>query len=486
MIRLIAAEFKKVFKKKAIYIMLIVAIGFSLLTNVIYKYAVHSSFFGNENRYNNKADRDDLISYSKTLNLKKPEELDEYIYDQTEIYFYDFCLENEEWRCNILTSEYYSTVYDYMESVYNPKTALDKEQTKTELDKAINLLKNSDIFAIYQVKKEQIEKEIAELIKAKEGASKKNLQQLEAQIISEQNEALKYELLIENKVTTTDDDKYLSNAIDDYILAKTANEVMDTYESLDKEQKSEYKLNKERIAMDKYIIDNKYDDTEATVSSNLKYFFGDFSFVIIIFVIIISGGIMADEYHKGTIKQLLIKPYTRSQILGSKLLTVLLLIPIFAFVVFIFYFLITGIFTGFKGILEAIPVYDYVKEEIIVYNVFNYNALMFVSKLPYFVIVSLISFAISTITSSTALSICMPLALVFFGNLINMAISSYQFKWLRWFITYVWEIEQYLFGRNYDNLLNSFKFNILFIFIYIIVITLLPFIFFNRKDIKNV
>ena len=287
-------------------------------------------------------------------------------------------------------------------------------------------------------------------------------------------------------ILTARDNRYLTNAIDSYVMSKTGNEVMDTYEKLDKEEKEEYKLNKERIALNKYIIDNKYDDTKATVSSNLKYFFGDFSFVIIIFVIIISGGIMADEYHKGTIKQLLIKPYTRSQILGSKLLTILLLIPIFAILVFVLYFLITGIFTGFSGIFDAIPVYDFVKEEIITYNVFNYNALMFISKLPYFVIVSLISFTISTITSSTALSICMPLALVFFGNFINMAISSYQFKWLRWFITYVWEIEQYMFGRNYDNLLNSFKFNILFIVIYIVLIAILPFIFFNRKDIKNV
>ena len=485
MIRLIAAEFKKVFKKKAIYIMLIVAIGFSVLTNVIYKYAVNN-FFEEANRYTNKADRKDLIEYSKTLSLRNPNEVDEYISTQTEIYFYDFCLENEEWRCDVLTGDYYSTVYNYMDSIYNPKTSYDKEKTKAELDDIINLIKNNEIFKIYEIKKDQILKEIEELNKTKDMASKKELAQIEAEIISQKNEALKYELLIANKVTPTSDNRYLTNAIDSYIMSKTGNEVMDTHEKLDKEEKEEYKLNKERIALDKYIIDNKYDDTKATVSSNLKYFFGDFSFVIIIFVIIISGGIMADEYHKGTIKQLLIKPYTRSQILGSKLLTILLLIPIFAILVFILYFLITGIFTGFSGIFEAIPVYDYVKEEIITYNVFNYNALMFISKLPYFVIVSLISFTISTITSSTALSICMPLALVFFGNFINMAINSYQFKWLRWFITYVWEIEQYIFGRNYDNLLNSFKFNILFIVIYIVVIAILPFIFFNRKDIKNV
>ena len=117
MIRLIAAEFKKVFKKKAIYIMLIVAIGFSVLTNVIYKYAVNN-FFEEENRYTNKADRKDLIEYSKTLSLRNPNEVDEYISTQTEIYFYDFCLENEEWRCDVLTTDYYSTVYNYMDSIY--------------------------------------------------------------------------------------------------------------------------------------------------------------------------------------------------------------------------------------------------------------------------------------------------------------------------------------------------------------------------------
>lgn len=486
MIRLISAELKKVFKKKAIYIMLIIVLGFGILTNLIYKYADKFSF-GETNRYQSKADRDDLAKYSKTLNLKRQEELDEYIYDQTEIYFYDFCLENEEWRCTFLTEEYYSLVYDYMESTYNSKTELNKETTKAALDKAIKELKENDVFGIYKIKKASIQTELNELLASKDTVTnKKEKEMIESQIIEHKNEILKYDLLLEHKITQEKKDAGRYSQVISYIMAKTSNETLDTYDKLSDDQKSEYRLNKEAISLNKYNIDHNLDDSQPTVAANLKYFFGDFSFFIVLFVIIISGGIMADEYHKGTIKQLLIKPFTRSQILTSKLLTILLLIPTFALMVFTIYFVLTCLFTGFTGVFDAIPVYDYIKDEIVVYNVFNYNFMMFVSRVPYFVIVSLISFAVSTITSSTALSIVMPLALVFFSNIINMAIDSFQFKWLRWFVTYIWNLEKYIFVRNYDGVLNSLGFNIIFIIIYIIAITILPYIFFNRKDIKNV
>lgn len=486
MIRLISAEFKKVFKKKAIYIMLIIVFGFGILTNLIYKYADKFNF-GEEKRYQSIAERDDLEKYSKTLNLKKPDELDEYIYDQTEIYFYDYCMHNDEWRCDFLVDNYYSTVFNYMDSLYNPKTEYDKEVTKAELDNAIKVLKENDVFGIYKIKRASLQKELDEMIAAKELiTNKKELQMAETQIIERKNEILKYDLLIEHKITAKKKDDSKRAQVESYIMAKTANETMDTYDKLSDDQKKEYKMNKETLSLNKYQIDHNIDDTKPTVANNLKYFFGDFSFFIVLFVIIISGGIMADEYHKGTIKQILIKPYTRSQILTSKLLTVLLLIPIFAVLVFAIYFVLTCIFTGFTGIFGEIPVYDYVKDQVIVYNVFSYNIMKFVARIPYFAIVSLISFAVSTITGSTALSIVMPLALVFFSNIINMAIDNFHFKWLRWFVTYIWNLEDYILGRNLDGVLNSLRFNIVFIVIYILVIAILPYIFFNRKDIKNV
>ena len=487
MINLIKAEFKKVFKKKAIYIMLIVSLGFGLLFNVIYKYMYNIDLGFGGNNYQSKEERNNLVKASKELNLNKVEELDEYISNQTEIFFYDYCMENEEWRCEVLTGDLYSYVNNYMDSMYNPKSEFDKEATKIELDKAINTLNHNTIFDIYKMRKEKAESDLADVKVLLASADNKHEKEgLINQQIDLTNDALRYQMMIDNKVTTSDSDSYLRNAINQYIEAKSSIERLDQQDKLSKEDKQEYKTYKETMSLNKYIVDHKIDDSKPSMASNLKYFFGDYSFLIIIFVIIISGGIMADEYHKGTIKQLLIKPYTRSQILSSKMIVTLLLIPIFTFILFAMYFVLTGIFTGFSGITQAIPVYDYVKEEVVVYNLFNYNLLVFVAKLPYLVIASLISFAISTITGSTALSITLPLALVFFGNIVNSIITSFKIKWLRWFITYVWDLQNYIFVRNYDSLLNSFKFSVLMIIIYLAVIIIVPYIFFNRKDIKNV
>jgi len=88
----------------------------------------------------------------------------------------------------------------------------------------------------------------------------------------------------------------------------------------------------------KYRIDNKLitnDESYGNSYSSLNMFKGAFtsiSFIIVLCVIIISSSILTEEFNKGTIKQLFIRPYTRSKILTSKVLAIFITVLLFILV----------------------------------------------------------------------------------------------------------------------------------------------------------
>jgi len=99
--------------------------------------------------------------------------------------------------------------------------------------------------------------------------------------------------------------------------------------TLNKEEKEYYQEMKNTIATNEYIIKNKKDINDNNSLVNVLHNFpSDFGLFILIYIIMISGSIVSEEFSKGTIKYLLTKPYRRRTILASKLITILLLIPI--------------------------------------------------------------------------------------------------------------------------------------------------------------
>lgn len=115
---------------------------------------------------------------------------------------------------------------------------------------------------------------------------------------------------------------------------------------------------KERIVMSKFLLDNNAVSSDyanvftATKTSNSEKNAFDFvyfgleitTFIIIVFTVVIAAGMLAGEQSSGTLKLLLIRPYSRSKILTSKLLATMIFATIFLLFSTIVLFLI-GLFT---------------------------------------------------------------------------------------------------------------------------------------------
>ena len=74
-------------------------------------------------------------------------------------------------------------------------------------------------------------------------------------------------------------------------------------------------------------------------------------------IIMVAGTIVSEEFNKGTIKLLLVKPYSRYKILLSKFLTILIMIVFSILVVIGMELLVGGILFGFDSL--SIPVVEY-------------------------------------------------------------------------------------------------------------------------------
>lgn len=240
----------------------------------------------------------------------------------------------------------------------------------------------------------------------------------------------------------------------------------------------EDKIIGEYILKTKYNI-NKVNDGRGMIIN----FYNEFELVIVVFIIIISSKIVYKEFNNKTISQLLTVPYSRGQILFSKYIISFLSIIFIISIIFIFQLLINIII--FKNNNFNIPyvVYNYNTSNLQIYNIFIYFVILTINKLPLFVLISTISFFIGFILNSNA-AILITLILYIFYPILNSFIISLNNKILNNFFTLHWDLSSYMFK------ITNEKFNYisssLIIFISILFFLILSFIYFNRKEIKNI
>ncbi len=486
MIRLIGAEFKKVFSKKAVYVMFIIGFAFCILNNVIYRYMdnLNEFIFSEKSYYQSEDEYNMQKEFLKDVDYNNVDQKKEYIAIKTDLEIFEYCLKVESWQCDYFVDNHFEDVSSLvMAKLQNSPNLTELENNYQNILNTINSMKWEELI------NQNIETEKSNLTMLKDKLSSlktsREIASVQNAIYESESKLLNLELRYKNNVRSNSDD--LANIIDNYTnnlmtvkRLELGSDLSEEDEDMLLEAKASYQLNK-------YYLDNDIiPENTSKANQSMSYFVGDYNLLIMIFIVIISGGIMADEYHKGTIKQLLIKPYKRTSILLSKFITTLLLIPIIVCVLMLLQIVVGGIINGFDFCSQPIILFNYAKEAVTSYNVFIYVLITFVSKLPYYILMALLSFAFSTIFGSTALATCAPLFIFFVGSVINAAINAFDFKWLGWFITNIWDWTNYLTHSNLSGILNSFQFCIVMSVIYFIVILSITTYLFNKKDIKNV
>jgi len=177
----------------------------------------------------------------------------------------------------------------------------------------------------------------------------------------------------------------------------------------------------------------------------LVYKFEDFNLIILIAMVIVLGGIVADEFNKGTIKQLLVRPHSRIKILFSKMIAGM--IVILGFVVFF-----DLISVGYSLILYKfdintfslpIVVYDFSTRSVVEYSTLKYCFVNLLAILPEYIIIFLFMIFLGCATLNSVLTtiggMALPLGVMIFGDSLSdkiQAISPLN----------CWDLSSFLFG----------------------------------------
>ena len=118
----------------------------------------------------------------------------------------------------------------------------------------------------------------------------------------------------------------------------------------------------------------------------LVNFFSHYEIFIVIIIVMIAGTIVSEEFNKGTIKLLLVRPYKRATILTSKFITCLIMVAIIIISIMLMQFIVGGIIFGFDSFGTPTIEYDFNAHEIQEMNIASYMLIQTIGKLPIYVL----------------------------------------------------------------------------------------------------
>lgn len=279
---------------------------------------------------------------------------------------------------------------------------------------------------------------------------------------------------------------FLNDAIDVRIntvgMDRNLNEPNMSYQDKVSKQKM---IEESEIA--KYILETKQDvEKQASLRGILLNVFDEYSIFIIIFIIMIAGGIVSSEFEKGTVKMLLVKPYKRGKILLAKYIVSLLMILFIFVITVVFQVIVGGVVFGFDSLSIPAVVYNFNTNSVVTYNMFEYVLIIAVNKLPIYVLLTTLSFALSSIFANTVIAVVLPILGNVASAVINQLASVYSIRELAVFPTLNWDFSQFLFGRLPAYEFTSLGFAVCVCVVYWAIMVSVAWIAFRKREIKNV
>lgn len=235
---------------------------------------------------------------------------------------------------------------------------------------------------------------------------------------------------------------------------------------------------KSKILMNQYDIAHNINPNQITgwgfaaIAENLAT-------LLIAFILVIAGDIVASEFGTGTIKMLLTQTATRTRILTAKYLSTLLFALFATALMFVAAALIGWIFFGTAG-ADAPSFYTGTQQTIQHMPAIAYLAMQYGFLLVQILLMSTIAFMISTIFRSSALAITIALLSFLIGNVLVRALSSYN--WDKFILFANTDLSQFVVGGPTIKGL-TLGFSITMLAVYFIVMNVLAWIFFVRRDV---
>lgn len=482
--KLIKNELTKIFKKKNIYITLLVVLAFVVLTNCIYKFFFTSS---------NYVYSDNYIQYTKEelakLDPNKTSDIKMYIELKTEVDVYDMMNKYEKgaWQRDIVSTTLSTYLSEKNTYLYGENKDENKaKETENKINEMLERLDKDDWRYFANTELEETQKTLKELEdKKKETEDKQELEEIKSSIKSAKidEEVSKYR--IDKDIKYGND--YRNTALQKYQSASKSISSITNVDQLEYSEKTEYNQNVKTKEISKYIIENNQNiEKENDVRGILKDFFSEYGLFIIVMIIMIAGTIVSEEFNKGTIKLLLIKPYSRNKILLSKFITMLIMIVFSIVAVIAMELIVGGIIFGYESLSVPVLEYNFNTQTLEQINIFTYLGIQVLAQLPMLILLGTLAFAFSTIFTNSALAIIISLLGYMSSDMINMLVIQYKVSFMKFFVTMNWDLSEYLFGGLPSMEGMTLGFSVIMCILYFVVMTIPTFVLFNKKNIKNI
>ncbi len=203
-------------------------------------------------------------------------------------------------------------------------------------------------------------------------------------------------------------------------------------------------------------------------------------FMVTIFTVVVAASSVAEEFTSGTIKLLLIRPWSRSKILLSKYISILCFVVVQALLLLISTLLINWLCFGMlasSDIQHSIPVTPGTSP---LTYILQYYALTLLSS----VMTVTLAFMISTIFRSNGLAIGLALFLQLIVNNFMMLLALVKYKWVDYVLFMHLNLTQYLSGGPMrEGMTLGFSLSVLGV--YYVVFMALTWYVFNKRDVAS-
>lgn len=466
MLKLMRNEFQKIFCQKSTYVMLVlvlaITVGYQFLLNTV----MNINYYWEPTREDVESDLtwyadmdgDDAIFYTAFYQAM----LDYEAYDA------DYWGETQSWQGAALNTAYYYC-YQVMNDLYvDGYTYSDEEKAKaTELfDALIGCLDHNDYHAFCETMTNYYD------------SGYYYHEYYQAVLDYEMTEDdWRQDLLynyIDAKLTV---ESYANLTEDDY--DNTYYSALETYELI----KYRFENNIEYCIMDGADGSSYYDDSvNYTFSSNYWYniYYGSPMISLLsIMMIVVAGGIMANEFSGGTIKFLLVNPVKRGKIFFSKYFTLAVFTAVMSVIIFIVT-LLAGLIFGREGLSAQYLIYSD--------GVISNGSVLSVVITPYlFALVSTcvtvtLAFMISSAMRSSAVSIGVSIAVLLVGSGVTSILASLEMDWGRFLVFANTDLNSIMNGNSLFAH-HSLTFAVINIIVYMVVFLLTAYDGFTRREV---
>lgn len=468
MINLIKNELIKVFHQKSIYIIGIIIVVTGLLGGLL------SLLLNNFNLFNEDFEISTLESMLDTYDVNNPNEMSYYIDLKTEI---DVLKDRKQFSEDYKKDYVNSFATDSIKCEIESKANNDEEKYKEcseEHKRIIDEIKNNDW-------KYFVKKEIEEDTKKIEAAND-NSSIIDNAIIEELKlniEINRY--LLDNNLSP--DNSAAMEVVTNYknyrFLYMSSNHDEKSY--LNKTDLENYLTVKENYFKYEYMYKNKIYYSEYGTLNNVANL-SNVAFFVILLIALVSGTIVSKEFSKGTIKQLLVRPHSRTKILFSKLFaSIIIFLIALAFYDFV-NIIYEMIFGNAKEILMPAVEYNYSLGKAVESNIFVVLFANTLKVMPCYLIILSAAFFGSTVTKNDSLGILCGIGLYFGGNILNMFLSMKETILTKISPSMCWNLSPYFsFGKGLSNVILPLSIDIITVAVLLIVSTVV----FKKVNIKN-